>query len=106
MIHVFRLAMPQAEYEEFWKTVQCTVDKDVVRTDRSHPYFKGTNNPHVDMMRYVKGVTKGWETLLYSDFRVFYATFSVQVLIFVCDCHDRIYSLEKKLCIGSLHRGR
>ena len=39
------------EKEAFFRNVQCTVDKDVVRTDRSHPYFKGYNNPNIDIMR-------------------------------------------------------
>lgn len=37
----------------FWKTVQCTVEKDVVRTDRCHPYFTGDGNPNVDILKYV-----------------------------------------------------
>lgn len=44
--------MPKAEYDKFWLNVQCTVDKDVVRTDRSHPYFAGNDNPNVEIMRY------------------------------------------------------
>ncbi|XP_038064268.1 TBC1 domain family member 16-like [Patiria miniata] len=46
-----RLAMGEEEQEEFFRNVKCTVDKDVIRTDRSHPYFKGDNNPNVDIMR-------------------------------------------------------
>ena len=42
----------EVEQHQFWKAVQCTVDKDVVRTDRSHPYFSGDNNPNVAIMRY------------------------------------------------------
>ena len=42
----------EEEQHQFWKAVQCTVDKDVVRTDRSHPYFSGDNNPNVAIMRY------------------------------------------------------
>ena len=44
--------MPKAEYDKFWLNVQCTVDKDVVRTDRSHPYFAGNDNPNVEVLRY------------------------------------------------------
>ena len=47
-----RLNMAEEEQAKFWRAVQCTVDKDVVRTDRSHPYFAGENNPHVQEMRY------------------------------------------------------
>ncbi|XP_070579737.1 TBC1 domain family member 16-like [Ptychodera flava] len=46
-----REAMSGEEYEQFYRNVQCTVDKDVVRTDRSHPYFRGENNPNIDVMR-------------------------------------------------------
>ncbi|XP_022093550.1 TBC1 domain family member 16-like [Acanthaster planci] len=46
-----RLAMSVEEQEVFFRNVKCTVDKDVVRTDRSHPYFKGENNPNIDIMR-------------------------------------------------------
>ncbi|XP_077979406.1 uncharacterized protein LOC144434783 [Glandiceps talaboti] len=62
------------EYEEFWRNVQCTVDKDVVRTDRSHPYFRGENNPNIDVMRNIllnyaifnpsMGYTQGMSDLL------------------------------------------
>ena len=43
--------MTAQEHETFWRKVQCTVDKDVVRTDRSHPYFAGESNPNVQIMR-------------------------------------------------------
>ncbi|XP_071796774.1 TBC1 domain family member 16-like [Asterias amurensis] len=46
-----RLTLSEEDQEIFWRNVQCTVDKDVVRTDRSHPYFKGDNNPNIDIMR-------------------------------------------------------
>ena len=48
-----RLSLSGKEYEEFWKNVQFIVDKDVVRTDRSHPYYAGQDNPNVQKMRYV-----------------------------------------------------
>ncbi|XP_065181479.1 TBC1 domain family member 16-like [Sycon ciliatum] len=41
-----REAMDSAERQEFWQKVQCTVEKDVVRTDRLQPFFAGDNNPH------------------------------------------------------------
>ncbi|XP_035695303.1 TBC1 domain family member 16-like [Branchiostoma floridae] len=69
-----RLSMSDEEKEHFWRTVQVTVDKDVVRTDRSNPYFKGDNNPHVEMMRKIllnyayynpsMGYTQGMSDLL------------------------------------------
>ena len=39
------------EKEEFWKNVQCTVEKDVVRTDRSKKCFQGTDNPNLEKMK-------------------------------------------------------
>ncbi|GAB6026026.1 hypothetical protein CHUAL_012237 [Chamberlinius hualienensis] len=35
----------------FYRNIQCTVEKDVVRTDRSHPFFAGDNNPNVEIMK-------------------------------------------------------
>ncbi|XP_043924008.1 TBC1 domain family member 16 [Protopterus annectens] len=46
-----RLSMSPAEQKEFWRNVQFTVDKDVVRTDRSNQFFKGEDNPNVEAMR-------------------------------------------------------
>jgi len=46
--------MSGEEKEAFWKAVQCTVEKDVVRTDRCHPYFSGEGNPNIDILKYVK----------------------------------------------------
>ncbi|XP_048870506.1 TBC1 domain family member 16 [Brienomyrus brachyistius] len=46
-----RLSMSPEEHSEFWRKVQFTVDKDVVRTDRSNLFFRGENNPNVESMR-------------------------------------------------------
>ncbi|XP_074870473.1 TBC1 domain family member 16 isoform X2 [Carettochelys insculpta] len=46
-----RLSMTPEEHEEFWRNVQFTVDKDVVRTDRSNQFFRGEDNPNVETMR-------------------------------------------------------
>ncbi|NWI64272.1 TBC16 protein, partial [Todus mexicanus] len=46
-----RLSMTPDEQKEFWRKVQFTVDKDVVRTDRSNQFFRGENNPNVETMR-------------------------------------------------------
>ncbi|XP_036268114.1 TBC1 domain family member 16 [Pipistrellus kuhlii] len=46
-----RLSMTPAEHREFWRKVQFTVDKDVVRTDRSSQFFRGEGNPNVESMR-------------------------------------------------------
>uniref|UniRef100_A0A8C5DYI0 Rab-GAP TBC domain-containing protein n=1 Tax=Gouania willdenowi TaxID=441366 RepID=A0A8C5DYI0_GOUWI len=48
-----RLSMSPEEHSEFWRKVQFTVDKDVVRTDRSNHFFRGENNPNVEIMRRV-----------------------------------------------------
>ncbi|NXH10001.1 TBC16 protein, partial [Bucco capensis] len=46
-----RLSMPPDEQKDFWRNVQFTVDKDVVRTDRSNQFFRGEDNPNVETMR-------------------------------------------------------
>lgn len=43
--------MNEDERDVFWKSVQCTVEKDVVRTDRSNPYFKGEGNPNIEVLK-------------------------------------------------------
>ncbi|KAJ8251634.1 hypothetical protein GJAV_G00223470 [Gymnothorax javanicus] len=48
-----RLSMSPEEHSEFWRKIQFTVDKDVVRTDRSNHFFRGENNPNVEIMRRV-----------------------------------------------------
>lgn len=50
-IELSRKNKSELEKAQFWKTVQNIVDKDVVRTDRSHPYFAGDDNPNVAVMR-------------------------------------------------------
>ena len=44
--------MTPEEHRAFWRNVQFTVDKDVVRTDRSNQFFRGEDNPNVESMRY------------------------------------------------------
>ncbi|NXG52176.1 TBC16 protein, partial [Psilopogon haemacephalus] len=46
-----RLSMTPDEQKDFWRKVQFTVDKDVVRTDRSSQFFRGEDNPNVETMR-------------------------------------------------------
>ncbi|XP_028570747.2 TBC1 domain family member 16 isoform X1 [Podarcis muralis] len=46
-----RLSLTPEEQKAFWRNVQFTVDKDVVRTDRSNQFFRGENNPNVETMR-------------------------------------------------------
>ncbi|XP_035210188.1 TBC1 domain family member 16-like isoform X2 [Stegodyphus dumicola] len=43
--------MSPNECEIFWRNIQCTVEKDVVRTDRSHPFFAGDDNPNIEVMK-------------------------------------------------------
>ena len=51
LVYFSRLSMSPEEHSEFWRKVQFTVDKDVVRTDRSNHFFRGENNPNVEIMR-------------------------------------------------------
>ncbi|GIZ05253.1 TBC1 domain family member 16 [Caerostris extrusa] len=43
--------MSPSEVEVFWRNIQCTVEKDVVRTDRTHPFFAGEDNPNIEIMK-------------------------------------------------------
>ncbi|CAF4412452.1 unnamed protein product, partial [Rotaria socialis] len=36
---------------QFFRDVEAIIEKDVVRTDRSHPYFKGDDNPNLRVMK-------------------------------------------------------
>ncbi|KAM5135366.1 TBC1 domain family member 16 isoform 2-T2 [Mantella aurantiaca] len=46
-----RVSMSPGAQRDFWRNVQFTVDKDVVRTDRSNQFFRGEDNPNVEAMR-------------------------------------------------------
>lgn len=37
--------------ESFWRNVICSIEKDVLRTDRSKPFFKGEGNPNLDTLQ-------------------------------------------------------
>lgn len=41
---------PEAQ-AQFWRTVQCVIEKDVIRTDRGNPFFAGEDNPNIDTMK-------------------------------------------------------
>ncbi|KAH9384012.1 hypothetical protein HPB48_025995 [Haemaphysalis longicornis] len=43
--------MSPAEREAFWRSVECTVEKDVVRTDRTNPFYAGDDNPNIELMK-------------------------------------------------------
>ena len=49
--YTFRDSMSEEDKQMFWRNVQCTVEKDVIRTDRSHPYFRGENNPNIEVLK-------------------------------------------------------
>ncbi|ESN91098.1 hypothetical protein HELRODRAFT_116366 [Helobdella robusta] len=73
-IRKVRLRMSREEREAFWRSTQCIVEKDVIRTDRSHPYFSGESNPNVDVLKNIllnyavahptQGYTQGMSDLL------------------------------------------
>lgn len=44
-------SMSPEQQAQFWRTVQCVVEKDVVRTDRGNPYFQGEGNTNIDTMK-------------------------------------------------------
>ncbi|XP_052071008.1 TBC1 domain family member 16-like [Mytilus californianus] len=46
-----RESMNDEEQEQFWRRIQSTVEKDVIRTDRSHSYFKGEDNPNIEVLQ-------------------------------------------------------
>lgn len=48
-----------AAQERFMRNVQCVVEKDVVRTDRTNPYYAGDGNPHVLTMTFVLSIYTG-----------------------------------------------
>ncbi|KAM4663287.1 TBC1 domain family member 16 isoform 2-T2 [Discoglossus pictus] len=50
-IQLKRVSMSPDSQKDFWRNVQFTVDKDVVRTDRSNQFFRGEDNPNVEAMR-------------------------------------------------------
>lgn len=43
--------MSPEEQAQFWRSVQCIIEKDVVRTDRTNPYFAGDDNPNIESMK-------------------------------------------------------
>ncbi len=46
-----RNSLSGEEYDDFFRNVQCVVEKDVVRTDRANPYFAGPDNPNIEIMK-------------------------------------------------------
>lgn len=50
---VLRLKQAMKADNKNWKSVENTVGKDVVRTDRRNPFYKGDNNPNIEIMRYL-----------------------------------------------------
>ncbi|CAD5123574.1 DgyrCDS11909 [Dimorphilus gyrociliatus] len=50
-IRKLREEMSEEEREAFTRNIQCIVEKDVVRTDRSHAYFRGEDNPNIEVLQ-------------------------------------------------------
>lgn len=46
-----RKSMSAEEADSFWKRIECTVEKDAPRTDRTNPFFAGENNENVHIMK-------------------------------------------------------
>lgn len=44
-------SMSPEDQAHFWKTVQCVIEKDVVRTDRGNPFFSGEGNANIETMK-------------------------------------------------------
>ncbi|CAL1527055.1 unnamed protein product [Lymnaea stagnalis] len=73
-IRKLRESMDPEAQQQFWRSIQCIVEKDVVRTDRSHHYFKGDNNPNIEVLKNIllnyavanpqMGYTQGMSDLL------------------------------------------
>nr|XP_039261328.1 TBC1 domain family member 16-like [Styela clava]XP_039261329.1 TBC1 domain family member 16-like [Styela clava] len=68
-----RLNMSEDDKNTFEKGVACIVEKDVLRTDRAHPFYKGDGNPNLDVLRHIllnysiytdTGYTQGMSDLL------------------------------------------
>ncbi|OQR73259.1 TBC1 domain family member 16-like [Tropilaelaps mercedesae] len=45
-----RLMTPE-QRDRFYRDYECTVEKDVVRTDRNNPFYAGDDNPNVSKMK-------------------------------------------------------
>lgn len=44
-------SMSPEQQAQFWRTVQCVIEKDVVRTDRGNPYYAGEGNNNIETMK-------------------------------------------------------
>ncbi|XP_058116529.1 TBC1 domain family member 16 isoform X2 [Anopheles ziemanni] len=104
---------PEAQ-AQFWRTVQCVIEKDVVRTDRGNPFFAGDDNPNIDTMKnillnyafYNPGMsyTQGMSDLLApvlceikSESETFWCFVGLmQRAIFVCTPTDN--DIDRNLC--------
>jgi len=65
--------MKSNEMRDFFKSVACSVEKDVLRTDRANPFYQGEGNPNLETLKrillnysaYTKtGYTQGMSDLL------------------------------------------
>ena len=50
-IDLRRKSMSAEEADLFWKKIECTVEKDAPRTDRTNPFFAGDDNENVHIMK-------------------------------------------------------
>ena len=41
----------QETIKSFWRNIACCIEKDVLRTDRANPFFKGEGNPNLDTLQ-------------------------------------------------------
>uniref|UniRef100_A0A8D8M7Z2 TBC1 domain family member 16 n=1 Tax=Cacopsylla melanoneura TaxID=428564 RepID=A0A8D8M7Z2_9HEMI len=46
-----RLELSGEKREEFCRSIESVVEKDVIRTDRGNPFYAGEGNPHVETMK-------------------------------------------------------
>ncbi|XP_064478647.1 TBC1 domain family member 16-like isoform X2 [Ornithodoros turicata] len=73
-IRLLRENMNEKERECFWRNVECIVEKDVIRTDRTNPFYAGDDNPNIETMKNIllnyaayqpwMGYTQGMSDLL------------------------------------------
>ncbi|XP_070185479.1 TBC1 domain family member 16-like [Littorina saxatilis] len=73
-IRKMRESLRGEDKQHFVRNIQSIVEKDVVRTDRSHPYFRGQHNPNIQVLKNIllnyaashphSGYTQGMSDLL------------------------------------------
>ena len=112
--------MTQKERDSFWRNVESIVEKDVIRTDRSNPFFAGDNNDNIDKMKRIlinfalfcpqTGYTQGMSDLLapllteiQSEDKTFWCFVSMMRLTrFVCSPKDT--DMDHNLVVNTFTR--